>query len=84
MEPSSDRPLFSNVGRRASTGQDVGSRAFTLLIAVGVVVALGAFLVELGARPPSLRIVEVQLGLRPAPEGTVPVTGTSGASESAP
>ncbi len=61
---SSDRPLFSQVGRAPETPVRASSRIFNLLIVLGLLLAVGAFLVEMGTRPKAMRYVEVEMGLR--------------------
>ena len=63
-EPGAQRPLFSQVGRTAAAPARAG-RLFNLLVVLGLVVAVGAFLAELGARPAALRFVEVDMSARP-------------------
>jgi hypothetical protein len=59
------RPLFAQVGRDAKAPADATSRVFNLVIALGVVGAIGAFLVELATAPPAMRYVEIDMTARP-------------------
>lgn len=60
-----DRPLFAHVGREAKAPTDLTGRLFNLLIALGVLAAVGAFLFELATAPAAMRYVEVDMTARP-------------------
>jgi hypothetical protein len=67
MAPSPERPLFSQVARDTAPRVDASSRAFNLMIVLGLLFAAAAFLVELSTRPAALRTVEVDLSVKPDP-----------------
>jgi len=50
MPPEPQRPLFAQVGRRAGEGSDPRSRAFMLLIALGLLFATGLLVGDLSER----------------------------------
>jgi hypothetical protein len=68
MQSGSQRPLFQQVGRAEGGRLQASSRVFNLVIVLGVLLAVGAFVVELATKPPAMRYVEVDMSARPNPE----------------
>lgn len=65
MQQGPDRPLFSQVGRGAEAPTGASSRLFNLVIVLGLLLAVGAFVVELATAPKPMRYVEVDMQARP-------------------
>jgi len=75
MPPEPQRPLFAQVGRRAGEGSDPRSRAFMLLIALGLLVATGLLVGDLSERGRWVTVRVTLAGPALDPEA-VPVTPT--------